>query len=131
MSEKIICEKCGAEMMDRSSGGSILVECPNCGWGWASTSYDPTADDETAYEIWLKPGNSQSPEILRLIASIANINLLQAKKILSNKEPVMLYKAYGEAAAAQNKVQKTQATARRLKNANISFFIVPDFNYVI
>ena len=100
MNEKMFCEKCGAEMIDRSEGDSIFVECPNCGWGWATTTYDPSMDDETEYEIWLRPGNAQSPEMLRLIADIANVNLLQAKKMLNNEEPVLLYKAYREAAAS-------------------------------
>ena len=127
MNEKMFCEKCGAEMIDRSEGDSIFVECPNCGWGWATTTYDPSMDDETEYEIWLRPGNAQSPEMLRLIADIANVNLLQAKKMLNNEEPVLLYKAYREAAAARNRVQKTQDVATRLAEANVLFYIVPDF----
>ena len=131
MIEKIFCEKCGAEMIDRSEGDSIFVECPNCGWGWATTLSDPTADDDTKYEIWLQPGNSQSPEILHLIASIANVNLLQAKRMLNLQEPVLLYKAHNEAAASLNKVQRIQTIARNLKNANVDFFITPDFKYEI
>ena len=129
MTQQIICEKCGSEMNDRSSGNSIWVECPKCGWGWACTTYDPSMDDETAYEIWLHPGNSQSPEVLRLIASIAGVNLLQAKKMLNVAKPIMLYKAHNEAASSQTRVQKMQAIAKSLKQNNISFFIVPDFKY--
>ncbi len=129
MSEKIICEKCGAEMIDRSTGDSIFIECPNCGWGWASTTYDSSMDDETAYEIWLCPGNSQSPEVLRLIADIANVNFLQAKMILNSKEPVMIYKAYTETVASLNKVQKIQVLGRSLKSAQVKFFISPEFKY--
>ena len=129
MSQRIICEKCGSEMIDRSSGNSIWVECPKCGWGWATTTYDPSLDDETAYEIWLHPGNFQSPEVLRLIAGIAGVNLLQAKKMLNTEEPIMLYKAYNETASSQSRVQKIQNIAKRLIQKNISFFIVPDFKY--
>ena len=118
-------------MIDRSAVDSIFIECPNCGWGWAATAYDPTMDDETEYEIWLRPGNAQSPEILRLIAGIANINLLQAKEMLNQEEPVLLYKAYREAVAIQSKVQKTQAIAKRLSETNVLFYIVPDFKYDI
>lgn len=131
MIEKIICEKCGTEMIDHSKGDSIFVECPNCGWGWATTLSDPTADDDTKYEIWLRPGNPQSPEILHLIAGIANVNLLQAKKMLNHQEPVMLYKVCNEAASSLNKVQKIQRVAGNLKNANVEFFITPDFKYEI
>ncbi len=131
MNEKIICEKCGAKMIDRSEGGSIFVECPNCGWGWATTTHDASMDDKTEYEIWLRPGNSQSAEILHLIADIANVNFLQAKKMLNNQEPVMLCKACNEAAASLSKVQKIQIIAGSLKKANVEFFITPDFKYEI
>lgn len=131
MGEKMICEKCGAEMIDRSTGESVFIECPNCGWGWATTTYDPRLDDETAYEIWLCPGNAQSPENLRLIAEIANINVLQAKRMLGNEEPVMLYKACGEAAAEQSRVQRVQSIAGKLADAGISYYITPDFKYKI
>lgn len=131
MNEKIICEKCGTEMIDRSKGDSISIICPNCGWGWATTTHDPSMDDETEYEIWLRPGNAQSTEILRLIAGIANINLLQAKKLLSNEEPILLFKAHTEAVAVRNKVQKIQDIAKRLTEVNVLFFIVPDFKYEI
>ena len=86
-------------------------------------------DDETAYEIWLHPGNTQSPEVLRLIASIAGINLLQAKKMLNAEEPIMLYKADNEVASSQTGVQKIQVIAKSLMQNNISFFIVPDYKY--
>ena len=116
-------------MIDRSTGKSIIVECPNCGWGWAA--YNPGIEDETAYEIWLCPGNTQSPENLRLIAGIANINFLQAKRMMSREEPVMLYKARGEAVSEQSRVQRIQSIAGKLADAGISYFITPDFKYEI
>lgn len=42
--EKIICEKCGREMMDLSHGPYVNVKCPHCGWGWAT--YDGQKDDK-------------------------------------------------------------------------------------
>ena len=131
MSEQILCEKCGAQMMPLLEYGSVGMTCPHCGWGWATTSSESTANDDTAYEVWLCSGNSQSPEVLRLIAGIANVNLLQAKKMLNSKEPVMLYKARSEAAASLNKVQKIRIIARSLKSAKIEFFISPEFKYEI
>ena len=131
MNDKNICEKCGAEMIDRSSGDSIVVECSKCGWGWATTTYDPTIDDDTSYEIWLMPGNMQTLDTIRLIADIAGVNYLQAKKMLCDKAPVMLYKAYNEAVASQTGVQKIQDIAGRLAGANVIFSIKPDFPYNI
>lgn len=129
MKNKIICEQCGAEMNDYSSEGSIHVECPKCGWGWATTTYDASLDDETAYEIWLEPGNVQSSDILRMIANIASVNYLQAKKLLSSDEPVRIYTAHLESVSEHSKVQQIQKIARQLTDAQVKFHIVPDFSY--
>ena len=83
MTDKIICEKCGCEMTDRSSGDSICVECPQCGWGWATTTYDPSLDDNTAYELWLLPGNAQRKP--------ANHCKNQSYKLLTGKKTVGLF----------------------------------------
>ncbi len=129
MTDKYVCEKCGTEMVNRSSKYSVVVECPKCGWGWATTSYDPTDDDNTEYEIWLLPGNVQTMETMRLIAHIASINYLQSKKMLESETPVMLYKACHEAVANLNKVQRIQDIAKKLNGSNIRFFVVPEFPY--
>lgn len=111
---------------DSASGIRIYrYDMSNCGWGWATTLSDPTDNDDTKYEIWLRPVNSQSSEILHLIADISNVNLLQAKKMLSCHEPVMLYKACNEAASSLNKVQKIQAIAGYLKKRMLSSSSLP------
>ena len=129
MTDKIICEKCGSEMNNRSSEGSIFIECPKCGWGWATTVYDATAEDDTSYEVWLLPGNPKTQKILRLIAGLANVNFLQAREMLNSETPVLLYKAVHEAVAEKNKVQRIQEIAKVLQTANIRFSISPDFPY--
>lgn len=129
MTDKLICEKCGAEMVDRSVGASICIECPKCGWGWATTTYDLTDDDHTSYEIWLAPGNPQSLDVIRLIADIANINFVQAKRTLASEKAIMIYKAHPEAVAEMNMMQRTRCIAQRLFNAGLRFSILPDFPY--
>lgn len=129
MTEKMICEKCGSEMIDQSIGDSICIECPKCGWGWATTTYDPTCEDRTPYEVWLELGNQQTLEILRLIANVAGVNFIQAKTILSSESPVMIYRACPEAAAEKNMVQQIQDVARKLLDAGVQFSIKPDFTY--
>lgn len=125
----MICEKCGAEMVDRSGVKSICIECPQCGWGWATTTYDPTDEDCTPYEIWVLPGNPQSLDAIRLIACIANINFIQAKKSLACEKAFMVFKVHPEAVAETNMVQRIKDVARRLDNAGFRFFISPDFPY--
>lgn len=129
MTEKVICEKCGNEMIDRSYGDSIHIECPNCGWGWATTTYDPCLDDTTAYEIWISPGNKQSSENLRIIAKICHINFLQAKRVLNSSVPERLYPFIETSCSTQNRVLDIKKIANILLIAHINFYIAPDFPY--
>ena len=45
MSEKVFCEKCGAEMHPIDPAKPIGMICPKCGWGWATSYIDPIAED--------------------------------------------------------------------------------------
>ena len=53
------CVKCGHEMLDHSTAQTICLECPNCGWGFATTLSQPLNEDMTDYEIYLNPGNPE------------------------------------------------------------------------
>lgn len=129
MTEKIICEKCGNEMENHSYNDSIHIECPNCGWGWATTTYDQSLDDTTAYEIWILPGNAHSAEILKTIAKIAHINILQAKKLLNKSEPTKLYPYSNYPCNTLNRIHEIKEFARILQTRNIQFYISPSFPY--
>lgn len=127
----MICEKCGAKMkeiQDTISGG---MECPNCGWGWVTTNIGSMADDNTDYEIWLQPGNVCTTDNIKLIADIACINFIQAKKMLSSSHAVLIYKAVNESAAAMPKAKRVQVIGKRLKIAEIVFTVAPEFPYDI
>lgn len=129
MKEEYICEKCGHVMIDRSFANSIHIECPNCHWGWATTTYDPIADDNTDYEIYLCSGNEQTMDNIKLIAEIMGCNFLHAKKALSSDTNTMIYKARNESVASMYKAQRVQAIASRLKEGSLHFLIVPEFPY--
>ena len=45
MTDKIICEKCGAEMLPIDQNKPVGMTCPNCGWGWATTYIEPIIED--------------------------------------------------------------------------------------
>ena len=46
------CEKCGHEIADRSTAQTICLECPNCGWGFATSLSQPLDEDMTDYKIY-------------------------------------------------------------------------------
>lgn len=58
MTEKIICEKCGAVMTPLDPERPIGMECPECGWGWVTSYIEPKAEDATIYSIILEQGNN-------------------------------------------------------------------------
>ena len=116
-------------MIDRSSEGSIVMECPKCGWGWATTTYNPIADDMTDYEIWLSPVNETTLRSIKLISGLINCNYNQAKTVLASTEPYLLYKAKDESISSQYKAERVQTIAKKLKEGNILFSILPEFPY--
>lgn len=94
------CEKCGHEIADRSTAQTICLECPNCGWGFATSLSQPLDEDMTDYKIYLNPGNTETMEHIKLISAICHVNYLQARKLLSSQKPVLIYKAEQEAASS-------------------------------
>lgn len=127
----MICEKCGTEMEKIKTDFSIGVECPNCGWGWVTTSVDSIKEDNTSYEIWLEPGNVQSASNIKLIATVAGINVVQAKKILNSDGAELIYKSQLEPVSKFSAAQHVQKNAKMLKKAGIEFRISPNFPYEI
>ena len=87
MKEKVICEKCGAVMVpivpDKPLG-STGMECPECGWGWATTYIEPKYEDETVYKIVLDRGSDAAKENIKVIAGVMNCNYLRAKEVIDD-----------------------------------------------
>ena len=100
------CEKCGHEIADRSTAQTICLECPNCGWGFATSLSQPLDEDMTDYKIYLNPGNTETMEHIKLISAICHVNYLQARKLLSSQKPVLIYKAEQEAASSLSQRQE-------------------------
>lgn len=124
------CEKCGHEIADRSTAQTICLECPNCGWGFATSLSQPLDEDMTDYKIYLNPGNTETMEHIKLISAICHVNYLQARKLLSSQKPVLIYKAEQEASSL-SKAGKVLQAAKCLKESSLEFSIIPDFPYEI
>lgn len=119
MSEKTICEKCGAEMLPIDPHKPVGMKCPKCGWGWATTYIEPIKEDATDYTILLLAGNAPSKESIKTIAGIAGISFLQAKKMIENA-PTSLF--VGKAV----KVKEIIAT---LEDSAINYQVEPKYPY--
>ena len=120
MSEKIICEKCGAEMQPHHKGSTCGMLCPKCGWGWVTTYSSPIDADETMYTISFCKPEKATAAMVKLYAKLTGANFTQAKKAL--EEGNAAFSAL--AADIQKYIEKIHATG-------VQFDITPDYPYDI
>ena len=119
MSEKVFCEKCGAEMHPIDPAKPIGMICPKCGWGWATSYIDPIAEDAADYTVTLLDGNAVSGNAVKVVAEIARVNYLQGKKMIKNAPSVVLV---GRAVAVRSALTE-------LTGASIRYKVEPPFPY--
>ncbi len=116
--EKIVCEKCGAEMHIVRDSYQMGMECPNCGWGWVTTYNDPIEVDYSVYHVVLDSKDGSLANV-KLVASIVNCNYLRAKRIIENS-PSEIF---------SGKAVDVREIRDRLVQAGMAFRIEPDFPY--
>ncbi|MBQ4202919.1 MAG: hypothetical protein II655_04380 [Thermoguttaceae bacterium] len=116
--EKIVCEKCGAEMHIVRDSYQMGMKCPNCGWGWVTTYNEPIEVDYSVYHVVLDSKDSSLANV-KLVASIVNCNYLRAKRIIENS-PSEIF---------SGKAVDVREIRDRLVQAGVAFRIEPDFPY--
>ena len=116
--EKIVCEKCGAEMHIVRDSYQMGMECPSCGWGWVTTYNEPIEVDYSVYHVVLDSKDSSLVNV-KLVASIVNCNYLRAKRIIENS-PSEIF---------SGKAVDVREIRDRLVQAGMAFRIEPDFPY--
>ena len=116
--EKIVCEKCGAEMHIVRDSYQMGMKCPNCGWGWVTTYNEPIEVDYSVYHVVLDSKDSSLANV-KLVASIVNCNYLRAKRIIENS-PSEIF---------SGKAVDVREIRDRLVQAGMAFRIEPDFPY--
>ncbi|MBO7393013.1 MAG: DUF4926 domain-containing protein [Abditibacteriota bacterium] len=121
MSDKVICEKCGAEMEPIDKNTPVGMTCPECGWGWATTYIDPLLEDSETYEVVLAAGNKQSEDVIAAVADIAGCNFLRARQLVA-EAPVTVFS--GDAPSVKD-------AAEKLESAAADYEIKPDFPHEI
>lgn len=119
MIDKIICEKCGAEMLPIDPNKPVGMTCPNCGWGWATTYIDPEQEDDTVYVVSLSKGNIATRAAIKAVSKITSKNFIQAKRIIENS-PVDIYT--GNAVEVKD-------VLLLLESLSLAYGITPEFPY--
>ena len=120
MKEKIICEKCGAEMRPYQEGRTGGMLCPECGWGWVTTITPAIDADETLYTVKISKPGKITNDMIKLYAELSGINYMQTKKALEEGN--------AEISGLATDIQKTLP---RLYEAGLEFTITPDYPYEI
>ncbi len=115
----VLCEKCGHEMTSFREGHDCGMICHTCGWGWATSYFDPYETDRTEYHILLAASYKPLIADIRVVSEIANCNYIEAKKLIENA-PVEIY--CGQA-------MDIMKIRERLDSAGIKFVIKPEFPY--
>ena len=117
--KKVICEKCGAEMQPIDPNLHCGMTCPQCGWGWATSPYDPMLEDDTEYSIMLLAGNDRSEDVVKAISQLTVQNYLNSRKMIIDA-PLVIYS--GRAEQVKDLIEKLDLAA-------ILYEINPEFPY--
>ena len=120
MDEKIICEKCGNEMIYFIRGSSCGTECLKCGWGLVTTYIEPIKTDQTNYTLSIPTIGEPDIDHIKAISNILNVNFIKSKSLLQEGNTTITDKAI-----------KIRDYARVLSEKDIQFTITPDFPYEI
>ena len=120
MIDKVLCDKCGAEMIPVDPERPVGMKCPNCGWGWVTSYIDPIKEDETIYEISLEEGNQVTKDNIRLVSEISDVNFLEAKRLLENAPKSFI----------SGKAVDINDAVIRLKVTGINFTVTPEYPYL-
>lgn len=113
------CERCSSEMdffQDNSTQG---WDCSECGWSIVTSNIGAIGSDITIYSIYIHKMDEINTNHIKLISQLANVNFLEAKKILQ------LDKSF----ICKMNAQDTKLAASKLKEVSISYEIWPLFNH--
>lgn len=116
----VICDKCGKEMFYFREYSSQGWNCPNCGWGIATTYIAPIYEDDTLYTITINSHVEPTKAQLSVVSKIMMENYLAAKKLLIN----------GGTLIGNKYAPEIKEIVLRLKEANVDFIVTPNYKYL-
>ena len=85
------CQDCGANLEHRIKGSTQGLFCERCDeWVIVNTYIPEIRRDETRYKIYLHSADSKNKQHIKALAKAANINFLQARKMIQEDKPLIL-----------------------------------------
>ena len=84
------CEHCGTDTDYRAEGSTEGFFCPKCNWALVTTHIPKITQDITKYSVYLTSANYKNKDHLKILAKLANINLLQARGLVQKEDSLYL-----------------------------------------
>ena len=116
---KLICEKCNANMNWFSEDSVQGWICHNCGWNLITTDIGEIYKDTVEYSVYIKNGGKVNNEKIKTIARIAGVNFINAREMLIEKHACIL----------KGKAPKVKAVIEELGKSEIEVEVIPKFRY--
>ena len=113
------CELCGGELEFRQQGSVQGYFCKECDWSVVTTATPRMLTDKTLYKVLVTNGDHHDKRQIIAVAKVAGVNFLTARKLLQQKEVVVLS---GEAV-------KVFKVVKILSSAGLVCNTIPSFPY--
>ena len=115
------CEQCNSEMIFKINKGTQGWYCPQCNWNLVTSYIEDLNIDETEYSLYIKIKKTSviDFEKIKIVSKIANVNYVNAKKMLELNEICIL----------TAKAPVIKAAISTLKEFHIDYFVNPKFLY--
>lgn len=114
-----LCPICGSELSNQSDELTILVKCPHCSWGMASTKSQSIYDDNIDYEIYVDFDPDYSLQKLKALSQICGSNYLETKMMFETGNVLLL----------KGKAYKVKSLIHKLKDSQILYHTIPQYPY--
>ncbi|AFY53405.1 hypothetical protein Riv7116_0820 [Rivularia sp. PCC 7116] len=114
------CQNCAANLEHRIKGSTQGLFCERCDKWVIVTTYIPAIrQDETKYKIYLLLADSQNKQHIKALAKAANINFLEARKMIEEDKSLIL----------EDKAVEIDRVREILHDLSIKYDIEPLFPY--
>lgn len=112
------CEECGGELIYRVVGHTCCWECPQCGWGLASTFFTPIEVDRIEYTLTIQKTSEITLAMIKCAAKLMACNYIHAKAALENSSGTI-----------SGQAQLIKQATEKLSAVGLLYKIEPDFPY--
>ena len=116
---ELLCERCGKPMEIRQHGSTKGAYCNSCGHAVVTTDISDLRRDVRSYEVRVLGGDPADHLHVKAVAGIAQINFLEARRLLSDDAPLVFRGIAVDVVEVRS----------RLRSVGLKCSIEPDFRW--